>query len=620
MGNKCRRACSSGFVLCKGAVAMQKPRFSIRMQVLLLALSFTLIIAVGVCVASIRSYYRKAARATAQSIEYNLQVAAGSLLQDVNEINNLADWCTVDSSIRGYVLSSHWQTYLLSSYNTLLNKYSSQYTFRNLCRVLISDGQSRFLQQGTAITHSKALNAETVNSLPLFAEGTKADSWTVIAEDPLMTVPSGQVIPVLRTMTNTSTGTSARVYITVSTDLITDAVSGYSLEDDSRLFWIMNGSAYELKDDSLFPVEIARDELKDVTENFSADLLDIQTRVMRQDDVTILVYPVGSGGLYLAQTLPAVTVMGTVTSMYMPLLGALFMILLLGVILTLLLRNLISTPVQALNDQLERIGEGNFAPNPDIEWDNEMGDIGRGINSLSRSVSSLMEKRLEDERQKKDLEYRMLQNQINPHFIYNTLNSIKWMATIQHATGIAEMTTALSRLLKSVSKGNERLVPLQEEFALLTDYFTIQQYRYGGTVTLEVTYIEDERLCRDCMIPRFTLQPLVENAIFHGIEPKGCAGSILLTIAHEPETGDILIRLTDDGVGMPPEQVKQALTEPGPEEAAAKYRHVGVWNVHRRLQYSFGEAYGLSIQSTPGQGTTVTIRLPGEPKRKGESS
>ncbi len=292
----------------------------------------------------------------------------------------------------------------------------------------------------------------------------------------------------------------------------------------------------------------------------------------------------------------------------------LFLIILaLGMLLAFLLRRVIARPVRALQEQLERIGGGDFTPNPAIEWNNEMGDIGRGINRLSRSVSALMERRLEDERTKRDLEYRMLQNQINPHFLYNTLNSIKWMATIQHAPGIAEMTTALSRLLKSVSKGNERLVPLQEEFALLNDYFTIQQYRYGGTVTMDVTYIEDERLCQNCLIPRFTLQPLVENAIFHGIEPKGCAGSIALTVTRDHANGDVLLALTDDGVGMTAGQAAKALTEPGPEEAAAKFRHVGIWNVHKRLQYSFGVAYGLSIASTPGQGTTVTVRLPGRP-------
>ena len=91
-----------------------------------------------------------------------------------------------------------------------------------------------------------------------------------------------------------------------------------------------------------------------------------------------------------------------------------------------------------------------------------------------------MERRLEDEKQKQDLEYKMLQSQINPHFLYNTLNSIKWMATIQGANGISEMTTSLSRLLKSISKGTSLLIDIREELSLLENYFTIQSYRYGG--------------------------------------------------------------------------------------------------------------------------------------------
>ena len=106
------------------------------------------------------------------------------------------------------------------------------------------------------------------------------------------------------------------------------------------------------------------------------------------------------------------------------------------------------------------------------------------------------------------------------------------------------------------------------------------------------------------------------NAIFHGIEPKGCAGSIELTIKTDKETGDVLILLTDDGVGMSDEQAKQILTEPSAEQAGAKFSHVGVWNVHRRLQYSFGEDYGLSVDAQLGQGTTVTIHLPGNYDKK----
>ena len=226
-----------------------------------------------------------------------------------------------------------------------------------------------------------------------------------------------------------------------------------------------------------------------------------------------------------------------------------------------------------------------------------------------------MNRRVEDERKKQELEYRMLQSEINPHFIYNTLNSIRWMATIQNAPGIAEMVTAFARLTKSISKETQKLVPLQEELALLNDYFTIQQYRYGGDLEIEVSRIEDERLCRDCLIPRFTLQPLVENAIFHGLEPKGGHGSVLLDISIDPATGDVLLRLTDDGIGMPPEQVAHLLDTPtGEKEKAEKFRHVGLWNVNRRIQYSFGEGYGLTIESEEDVGTEVTIRLPYQKK------
>lgn len=222
-----------------------------------------------------------------------------------------------------------------------------------------------------------------------------------------------------------------------------------------------------------------------------------------------------------------------------------------------------------------------------------------------------MARRVEDEQQRLALEYQMLQNQISPHFIYNALNSIKWMATIQKAPGVAEMVTALSRLMKNVSKGTQKLTSLQEEFALLEDYFTIQRYRYGGTITLEMPALQDEDLLNRYRIPRFTLQPLAENAIFHGIEPKGGVGRLAVIMEVDPESGDLLIHLSDDGVGMTPEQIRELLSGQGLEDDnGLQFRRLGIWNVHRLLQLSFGQNYGLSIQSSPGEGTTITMRLP----------
>ena len=595
---------------------MFRLRHLIRTRVIFLSLTFTALIALSVSLASVWALYRTIFHATAQSTEYNLQIVANNLYQSIAEIDQLADWCTVDSTMRNFVFSSSPVKQVLDVYNLMLNKYSSLRTSRYLRRVLVTSGENRIMQQGTALAQSQALTAETVPLLPGFENGTKDDSWSTLCEDPLIWFGQKEVIPVIRTMSASSGGATAKVYIAVSSDLITDTIHDYSLMQDNELFWFMGENIWNIEDGSLTPFEGNCSDFIEEENPNQLVLLDRRTRVLEYQGKTLLAYPVGTHNLYIVQALPEVVLLGQLPTMLIPFIGALAAILLLGLILALLLRNMIAAPVAALQAQLQRIGEGDFTPNPDIEWANEMGDIGRGINGLSRSVCTLMEKRLEDERQKKDLEYRMLQNQINPHFLYNTLNSIKWMATIQHATGIAEMTISLSRLLKSVSKGNERLVPLQEEFALLNDYFTIQQYRYGGTITLDVIWIEDERLCQDCMIPRFTLQPLVENAIFHGIEPKGFAGGIELTIKTDKETGDVLILLTDDGVGMSDEQAKQILTEPSAEQAGAKFRHVGVWNVHRRLQYSFGEDYGLSVDAQLGQGTTVTIRLPGNYDKK----
>ena len=119
------------------------------------------------------------------------------------------------------------------------------------------------------------------------------------------------------------------------------------------------------------------------------------------------------------------------------------------------LERVITRPVEALQKAHRNRGQRQLCPDRTVEWNNELGDIGRGINQLAENVDSLMTRRVEDERRKQELEYRMLQNEVNPHFIYNTLNSIRWMATIQHAPGIAEMVTAFARLTKASQRHPE---------------------------------------------------------------------------------------------------------------------------------------------------------------------
>lgn len=396
------------------------------------------------------------------------------------------------------------------------------------------------------------------------------------------------------------------VYLLANTSVITDKLKGYALPEHSRLLLTLGDHHYQLNGDQVRAIEEPYEPVAYTSDKPVGPDTELSMVKMQDDGESHIVvsYPVRSG-VMLSQTLSSDQFAPRSNIWILVLLGVCLLVLVLSAIITLYLTRTISLPVEKLKKRMDKIAQGNFLLDRNIEWNSELGDVGRGINRLSQDILALMDSRLADEKQKQELEYRMLQNQINPHFLYNTLNSIKWMATIQNATGIAEMTTSLSRLLRSIAKDNRRLMPLKDELSLLEDYFLIQKYRYGSTVTM-VTEIEEEALLGG-LIPRFTLQPLVENAIFHGIEPKG-RGDIVVRVTKSGFT-DLLITIEDNGVGMTAEQIATILTVPG-DEAKGMLENIGLRSVNERLQLAFGREYGLSIESEPGRYTLMKLLLP----------
>lgn len=396
------------------------------------------------------------------------------------------------------------------------------------------------------------------------------------------------------------------VYLLANTSVITDKLKGYALPEHSRLLLTLGDHHYQLNGDQVKAIEEPYEPVAYTSDKPVGPDTELSMVKMQDDGESHIVvsYPVRSG-VMLSQTLSSDQFAPRSNIWILVLLGVCLLVLVLSAIITLYLTRTISLPVEKLKKRMDKIAQGNFLLDSGIEWNSELGDVGRGINRLSQDIVALMDSRLADEKQKQELEYRMLQNQINPHFLYNTLNSIKWMATIQNATGIAEMTTSLSRLLRSIAKDNRRLMPLKDELSLLDDYFLIQKYRYGSTVTM-VTEIEEEALLGG-LIPRFTLQPLVENAIFHGIEPKG-RGDIVVRVTKSGYT-DLLITIEDNGVGMTAEQIATILTVPG-DEAKGMLENIGLRSVNERLQLAFGREYGLSIESVPGRYTLMKLLLP----------
>ena len=596
-------------------------RFGIQARVLALAVLFTLLAAVIVTASSVRSVSAQLRRAAFQSAEYAVQTAADGIRQDILEIDALPNWCAINYTVRTALFSDSSAGALAhSAYPFISNRYGAMRTSLYIQRFLLITSSGRTIMLGTASSLSKQVSSENANQFPGLGEGDGPVEWDRLADDPLMqSGPRVTGIPIARSISSGSA--MAQVYLSVSPDLITDALKGVDGSDGSWLCWIMGGVMYRVEGGSL--VELGPSDRLPPPSQEGEYTLDAGTLLYSAqfdgEDCSMVACPLGVHDLYLAKVIPEAALAQPLSLLLSSVLTTLAVLLVMGLVTAALLHRTVAAPIGALQRRIEAVSHGDFTQDPSIEWNHELGDVGRGINGLSRSVSALMDKRIEDEKQRLDLEYRMLQNQISPHFIYNTLNSIKWMATIQHAPGVAEMVTALSRLLKSVSKGTRRLVPLEEEFSLLEDYFTIQRYRYGGTITMEIHPPEDEELLHTCLIPRFTLQPLVENAIFHGIEPNGGVGRVEIGV-ERPEEGGVLIRLSDDGVGMAQEQIDHILASPQAEGGEdAPFRHVGVWNVHRLLQLSFGPGYGLVMESEPGCGTEIGIRLPGGRRPPGPS-
>ncbi len=588
-----------------------------RIQAILILLTLTtsLLSALIIGVTSIVNLYNSTRTTMLRSSEYNLHTAATDINQYIDEINSLENWCLVNSDIRSYLTRDvSIQNVITNLYPSISSKYSSLNSLTYIQRFLISDGNTKNIQFGTSINESLALTADTISLLPgvegLSDETAEAISWKKIGVDPLLLYTKNNSIPVIKPIKN-SGSIVGFVYVSVSTDLITNIIKEYEQNSDGTLYLRIDRDLYSLGENGL-EITYNLDEIEYKT--FELDNgFDSSTEIYTVNDKSLyaISYPLTERGLYLVQTIPTSVFRHDIHFLQESVTISIICILILGLILTFILKKTIANRILALNNRINKISAGDFSYDPNIEWDNELGEIGRGINNLSFGVTTLMEKRLQDEKEKQDLEYRMLQNQVNPHFIYNTLSSIKWMATIQHAPGIAEMTTSLARLMKSVSKSNERLICLEDEFALLTDYFTIMKYRYGGTITFNIDCPAEYKTADKCMIPRFTLQPLAENAILHGIEPKNSAGNVYVSV--EQNDDKIIITMTDDGIGIEATKLKNILDEPPDDEKEAKFRHVGLWNVHKRIQYSFGENYGLEVDSIINEGTSVRIILPYEP-------
>jgi two-component system sensor histidine kinase YesM len=275
----------------------------------------------------------------------------------------------------------------------------------------------------------------------------------------------------------------------------------------------------------------------------------------------------------------------------------------------------ITRPVSRIVGFIEQIGKGSGG-RLEMPTPNEVGIIAGYINRMLDKIEEDTAQLLKTQKQlyelelsKKQAELSALQNQINPHFLYNTLNCISSIALVNDVTEIVTISEAMVRIFRYSIKQSD-LVRIRDELELVRDYMEIMNIRYQGRFSLT---IEAPEPLAEQRTLKMILQPLVENAVYHGLERRNGPGSLAITVSEEGEE-TILIRVRDDGKGMGLEELarlRKALdgragSGPSPEER----RSVGLFNINNRIKLMFGDGYGLSIGSRENRGTEVSLLLP----------
>ncbi|CAI6086678.1 sensor histidine kinase [Cohnella sp. JJ-181] len=267
-------------------------------------------------------------------------------------------------------------------------------------------------------------------------------------------------------------------------------------------------------------------------------------------------------------------------------------------------------PIDDLIARMRLAERGNFEEANLLSMDtasvprDEVGLLHRSFRIMIERINTLITENFKSRLLVKETEFKALQAQINPHFLYNTLESINWMAKINRQPQISQMVEALGHLLRNSISLGDPLIPLREELALVESYVTIQKFRFEERLEFETDVPE---ALKGRLIPKLSLQPLLENAINYAVEPSMSPCRIVLR-ASASEEGLLLLSVEDAGPGMDPRMLERLRSG----EARGQGRGIGLLNIDERIKIAFGETYGIRVESEPGRGACVTLALPAE--------
>ena len=281
--------------------------------------------------------------------------------------------------------------------------------------------------------------------------------------------------------------------------------------------------------------------------------------------------------------------------------------IIIGVTVSVIIAQSLILPLENTVNALEKFSRGDFAVRLKENRCDEIGKLNRIFNKAIKEINELMQKVTQSEILNKEMEFKTLQSQMNPHFLYNTLDTINWLAFKEKQTEICNLVAAISSLIRASISNKKSIITIEHELDYVKNYIYIQHIRYKDR--FDTIYDIDESLLKQA-VPKLIIQPIVENAIIHGIENSKNKNLLYISVKRENEC--IIIIVKDTGIGMTDEKVSELLKEPlnaeGDEQKA--HTNLGLYAVHKRIQLMYGDLYGLTVHSQAGEGTTVTLHIP----------
>jgi two-component system sensor histidine kinase YesM len=287
---------------------------------------------------------------------------------------------------------------------------------------------------------------------------------------------------------------------------------------------------------------------------------------------------------------------------YMFIGGTIYVII--TILICLFFSSQISRPMVSMKNMMKKAEEGDLDVRINVDRIDELGELGNSFNNMIGKMNEVVDKLVEEERFKKELELETLHAQINPHFLYNTLNTIKWMAKIQGDKSVSNAVTSLIKLLRvSINLGKE-MITLENEIDYVRNYINIQNLRFNEKVN--IIYNIDEE-CLKCTIPKLILQPIVENSLIYGIREDEEEEPLEISIKACIEEDNLIILVKDNGPGISDEDIEKIFSK---EKDVNKFSKVGLNNVNQRIKLYCGEEYGINIGNRSKLGTYVKVEVP----------